>query len=172
MDNRFNNIDAEIQEVKGDIKEMKDTMNQMELNSRISMILTGLNKGLLINEYEVRKKIGKYINGVFKSIYKDIPINKEEKFNIRNKNSSSTKIKLNAPLPENLINLNKSTNILNIPKKRYSSIEKRINLEKGKANKNKTHSQRQSIKSAYSINNKNINLKKNFKRKNLPKFNI
>ena len=56
MDNRFNNIDAEIQEVKGDIKEMKDTMNQMELNSRISMILTGLNKGLLINEYEVRKK--------------------------------------------------------------------------------------------------------------------
>jgi len=160
MDNRFNNIDAEIQEVKGDIKEMKDTMNQMELNSRISMILTGLNKGLLINEYEVRKKIGKYINGVFKSIYKDIPINKEEKFNMRNKNSSSTKIKLNAPLPENLINLNKSTNILNIPKKRYSSIEKRINLEKGKANKNKSLSQRQSIKSAYSINNKNINLKK------------
>ena len=100
-------------------------MNQMELNSRISMVMTGLNKGLFINEYEVRKKIGKYINGVFKSIYKDIPINKEEKYNMRNKNSPSTKIKLNATLPENLINLNKSTDILNIPKKRYSSIEKK-----------------------------------------------
>ena len=161
MDNRFNNIDDNIQEVKtdikemkGDIKEMKDTMNQMELNSRISMLMIGLNKGLFINEYEVRKKIGKYINGVFKSIYKDIPINKEEKFNIRNKNSSSTNIKLNANVPENLINLNKSTNILNISKKRYSSIEKRINLKKGKAKINKSlsvtlgsHSQRQSIKS-------------------------
>ena len=57
MDNRFNNIDDNIQEVKtnikemkGDIKEMKDTMNQMELNSRISMVMTGLNKGLFINE--------------------------------------------------------------------------------------------------------------------------
>ena len=147
-------------------------MNQMEFNSRISVIMTGMNKGLLANEYEVRKRIGKYINGVYKSIYKDLPFNKEEKYNMRNKNSSSTKIKLNATLPKNLINLNKSTNILNIPKKRYSSIEKRINLEKGKANKNKSLSQRQSIKSAYSINNKNINLKKNFKRKNLPKFNI
>ena len=132
MDNRFNNIDAEIQEVKGDIKEMKDTMNQMELNSRISMILTGLNKGLLINEYEVRKKIGKYINGVFKSIYKDIPINKEEKFNMRNKNSSSTKIKLNAPLPENLINLNKSTNILNIQRKDIQALKKESILKKAK----------------------------------------
>ena len=91
---------------------------------------------------------------------------------MRNKNSSSTKIKLNATLPENLINLNKSTNKLNIPKKRYSSIEKRINVKKGKANKNKSLSQRQSIKSAYSINNKIINLKKNFKRKNFLKFNI
>ena len=110
---------------------------------------------------------------MYKSLFKDIPINKEEKYNMRNKNSSSTKIKLNATLPENLINLNKSTNILNIQKKRYSSIEKRINLKKGKTNKNKIHSQRQSIKSAYSINNKNINLKKrNFKRKNLLKFNI
>ena len=132
MDNRFNNIDAEIQEVKGDIKEMKYTMNQMELNSRISMILTGLNKGLLINENEVRKKIGKYINGVFKSLYKDIPINKEEKFNMRNKNSSSTKIKLNAPLPENLINLNKSTNILNIPKKIIQALKKESILKKAK----------------------------------------
>ena len=68
--------------------------------------------------------------------------------------SSSTKIKLNATLPENLINLNKSTDILNIPKKRYSSIEKKINLKKGKAKINKSlsvtlgsHSQRQSIKS-------------------------
>ena len=161
MDNRFNNIDDKIQEVKTDIKEVKtdinqikDTMNQMELNSRISMVMTGLNKGLFINEYEVRKKIGKYINGVFKSIYKDIPINKEEKYNMRNKNSPSTKIKLNATLPENLINLNKSTDILNIPKKRYSSIEKKINLKKGKAKINKSlsvtlgsHSQRQSIKS-------------------------
>ena len=91
---------------------------------------------------------------------------------MRNKNSSSTKIKLNATLPENLINLNKGINNLNIPKKRYSSIEKRINLKNGKANKNKAHPQKQSIKSTYSINNKNINLKKNFKRKNLPKFNI
>ena len=162
MDNRFNNIDAEIQEVKGDINQIKDTMYQMELNSRISMLMTGLNKGLFINEYEVRKKIGKYINGVYKSIYKGIPINKEEKYNMRNKNSPSTKIKLKATLPKNLINLNKSTNKLNIPKKRYSSIEKRINLEKGKANKNKSLSQRQSIKSSYSINNKNINLKKKF----------
>ena len=168
MDIRFNNIDADIQEVKTDINQIKDTMNQMEFNSRISMIMTGMNKGLLANEYEVRKRIGKYINGVYKSTYKDLPFNKEEKYNMRNKNSSSTKIKLNATLPKNLINLNKSTNILNIPKKRYSSIEKRINLEKGKANKNKSLSQRQSIKSAYSINNKYINLKKrNFKRKNL-----
>ena len=135
-------------------------MNQMELNSRISMLMTGLNKGLFINEYEVRKRIGKYIYGVYKSLFKDIPINKEEKYNMRNKNSSSTKIKLNATFPEKLINLNKSTNNLNIPKKRYSNIEKRINLKKDKANKNKTHSQIQSIKSAYSINNKIINLKK------------
>ena len=154
MDNRFNNLDDNIQEVKGDINQIKDTMYQMELNSRISMIMTGMNKGLLANEYEVRKRIGKYINGVYKSTYKDLPFNKEEKYNMRNKNSSSTKIKLNAPLPENLINLNKSTNILNIPKKRYSSIEKRINLKKDKAHINKSlsvtlgsHSQRQSIKS-------------------------
>ena len=174
MDNRFNNIDDNIQEVKTDIKEMKgdinqikDTMYQMELNSRISMIMTGMNKGLLANEYEVRKRIGKYINGVYKSTYKDLPFNKEEKYNMRNKNSSSTNIKLNANLPENLINLNKSTNKLNIPKKRYSNFEKRINLKKDKAHINKSlsvtlgsHSQRQSIKSTYSINNKNINLKK------------
>ena len=111
---------------------MKDTMNQMELNSRISMVMTGLNKGLFINEYEVRKKIGKYINGVFKSIYKDIPINKEEKFNMRNKNSSSTKIKLNAPLPENFINLNKSTNILNIQRKDIQALKKESILKKVK----------------------------------------
>ena len=99
---------------------------------------------------------------------------------MRNKNSSSTKIKLNAMLSQNLINLNKSTNILNIPKKRYSNIQKSISLKKGKAHINKSlsvtlcsHSQKQSIKSTYSINNKNINLKKrNFKRKNLLKFNI
>ena len=167
MDNRFNIIDDNIKEVKTDIKEMKDTMYQMEFNSRISMIMTGMNKGLLANEYEVRKRIGKYINGVYKSTYKDLPFNKEEIYNMRNKNSSSTKMKLNATLPENLINLNKSTNKLNIPKKRYSSIEKRINIKNGKANKNKSlsdtlysHPQRQSIKSTYSINNKNINLKK------------
>ena len=57
---------------------------------------------------------------------------------MRNKNSSSTKIKLNATLPENLINLNKGINNLNIPKKRYSSIEKRINLKKVKAHINKS----------------------------------
>jgi len=167
MDNRFNNIDDNIKEVKTDIKEMKDTMYQMEFNSRISMIMTGMNKGLLANEYEVRKKIGKYINRVYKSTYKDLPFNNEEKYNMRNKNSSSTNIKLNANLPENLINLNKSTNKLNIPKKRYSNFEKRINLKKDKAHINKSlsvtlgsHSHRQSIKSAYSINNKIINLKK------------
>ena len=75
---------------------------------------------------------------MYKSLFKDIPINKEEKYNMRNKNSSSTKIKLNATLPENLINLNKGINNLNIPKKRYSSIEKRINLKKGKAHINKS----------------------------------
>ena len=47
MDNRFNNIDADIQEVKTDINQIKDTMNQMELNSRISMLMTGLNKAFL-----------------------------------------------------------------------------------------------------------------------------
>ena len=54
MDNRFTNIDDKIQEVKTDIKEVKtdinqikDTMNQMELNSRISMLMTGLNKAFL-----------------------------------------------------------------------------------------------------------------------------
>lgn len=187
MNDRFDNIDDDIQEmkgdinqIKGDINQMKVTINQMELNSKYSMLMTGLNKGLFVNEYKVRKKIGKYINGVFNSIYKDIPINKEEKDNTRNKNSSSLKSKFNATLPENLINLNKSTNILNVPKKIYSSVEKRINLKKGKANKSKSlsvtlnaHSHRQSIKSAYSINNKIINLKKrNFRRKNLLKFNI
>ena len=93
MDNRFNNIDDNIKEVKTDIKEMKgdinqikDTMNQMEFNSRISVIMTGMSKGLLANEYWVRKRIGKYINGVYKSIYKDLPFNKEEKYNMRNKN--------------------------------------------------------------------------------------
>lgn len=75
---------------------------------------------------------------MYKSLFKDIPINKEEKYNMRNKNSSSTKIKLNATLPENLINLNKGINNLNIPKKRYSSIEKRINLKKVKAHINKS----------------------------------
>ena len=38
---------TDIKEMKGDIKEMKDTMNQMELNSRISMLMTGLNKAFL-----------------------------------------------------------------------------------------------------------------------------
>lgn len=47
MDIRFNNIDADIQEVKTDINQIKDTMNQMELNSRISMLMTGLNKAFL-----------------------------------------------------------------------------------------------------------------------------
>ena len=174
MNDRFDNIDDDIQEmkgdinkIKGDINQMKVTINQMGLNSKYSMLMNGLNKGLYVNEYKVRKKIGKYINGVFNSIYKDIPINKEEKDNTRNKNSSSLKSKFNATLPENLINLNKSTNILNVPKKIYSSVEKRINLKKGKDNKSKSlsvtlnaHSHRQSIKSAYSINNKIINLKK------------
>ena len=69
---------------------------------------------------------------MYKSLFKDIPINKEEKYNMRNKNSSSTKIKLNAKLPENLINLNKSTNKLNIPKKRYSNLKKESILKKTK----------------------------------------